>query len=362
MYVYIVMAFLIFIFGTSEKKRYMLYIKDNTLDSRLSNRRNIFYFLLVLTFLIIGGFRYRVGTDFGAYYALYQTDWNELLTQFQKLDEPGIYLLTFLCRKIWDEGIFVIFVENAVITLLIFRGIRSYRLENITMSLLMYMFYCGWAFSFNGIRQAIAMAIIFAFSKQERKDWLIKYVLIVFVAFLFHKSALFMLPILIIAHGKLCFRQLFFIVLFAILTPYFGEYALSYMGMLPNSTDVYFTNDINPLRIIIACVPLLLIVLLYLKNQEEFFEKNYFIINMVIINAVLTYVTASSAYMNRFARFTSVYIMIFFPKFSSRLTKKSQALFNIIAISLYFIVFLVEIQSSGNLIPFQWSFSHFGEY
>ena len=364
MYVYVIMPIFIVLFGYLEKKN-DLAIKKNYTNSvlpRTESRRNLFYIFLVLTFLIVGGFRYKVGTDYGAYYRLYQTDLTDLLLRFRTLDEPGIYLITFLCRLVWNEGLFVIFIENAIVTFLVFKGIKSYKLTNITVPLLMYIFYCGWTFSFNGVRQAIAMSIIFAFSKQDGKRWVIKYIAIVFMAFLFHKSALFMFPILILAHTEISFRQFISIVIFTVLIPYLGEYAVQYMGLSITSADVYFTNDINPIRVIVAFVPLVLVIFLYIKKQNVFFQKNYFIVNMIIMNAILTYVTANSAYMNRFARFTSMYIMIFIPYFADRLTVRSRRIFNVVSIGLYFVMFLIEIQNSGNLIPFQWCFGHFGEY
>lgn len=363
MYVYVIMPIVIAIIGKLESLQYKQYIKSQNSTGQLyQKRKNIFYIFLILIFLVVGGFRYRVGTDFMAYYTSYQTDLNDIIFKLITLDEPGIYAITFFCRRIWNEGIFVIFVENCIISLLIFRGIKTYGFENITVPLLMYMFYCGWAFSFNGIRQALAIAIIFAFSKQEKKTWLIKYIIVIFIAFLFHKSAIFMLPILVIAHRKIDFMQLILTCLAAILIPYFGEIGLQYMGLTMGSSDIYFTNDINPIRIVVAIVPLVLIVILYLEKQEKFFDRNYFITNMIIINAILTVTTSGSAYMNRFARFTSIYTMIFIPKFADRLTSKSKQIFLFVALGLYFIMFLVEIRSTGSLIPFQWSFSHFGEY
>lgn len=363
MYVYVIMPIIIVMLGFMESNQYSMIISKGVNEAYLPiKRRNLFYLLLIVLFLIVGGFRYKVGTDFGAYSSLYQVELYELINKFRTLDEPGIFLITFVCRYMWDEGLFVIFIENAIITLLVFKGIRSYGFKNITMTLLMYIFYCGWLFSFNGIRQAFAMAIIFAFSKKDEGKWIIRYIIVVFVAFLFHKSALFMAPILLIAHRKINIKQVVLIVFFASVIPTVGEVALNYMGLTMDSTDLYFTRDINPLRIAVAFAPLILLAFLYIKSQKVFFEENYFIINMVIMNAILTFMTANSAYMNRFARFTAMYIMIFMPKFADRLTAKSKILFNIVIISLYFILFLFEVKSSGNLLPFQWSFGHFGEY
>lgn len=324
-------------------------------------RRNRLYMLLVtICFLFVGGFRYYVGSDFGAYYKLKGT-LTECITKLISFDEPGIVFLSYICRNIWDEGIFVIFVENALIFFLVLRGLKAHRVKDYTMPLLLYIFYGGWLFSLNGVRQAIAISIIFAFSNKNESYFLLKNIVVIFVAFLFHKSAIFMLPVIFLANRKITFVQIVGLIVFSLLLPAMGEYAMNYMGV-SYTTDLYMTNDINPYRIAVAFAPILLVGVLYLSRHFDFFNQFYFVTNMVILNAIITLSTSGSAYLNRFSMYTSIYTILFLPKIKERLTLGSRKIFNSVVIMLYFVYFLFEVNNTGTCLPFQWSFSHFGEW
>lgn len=356
MTVYIITLFLIAVFGSLEYNQRLAntyYYEDGYTYQKKTNR---FFIMIVLVFLFVGGFRYRVGADFVSYYSGWTTTWSSLLNKFRTLDEPLIYLLTNVCRMIWDEGIFVIFVENAITVLLVLKGIRDWEYESWTMPLMMYVMYCGWTGSFNGVRQGLAGAIIFAFSKKGEKYWILKYVVVCFVAFLVHKSAIFMLPILILANRKIDFKQMLLIIGTAIILPYIGNYALAFMGSTLD--DSYATHAVNILRVIVATVPVIFLVV----SSSTFRDENHFVINMAIINAIITVSTRQSALMYRFSDYTVMYMMLFVPKLADVFSEKSRNLFKVTAMILYFIYFATEVRSgNGHLNEFQWAFGHFGE-
>lgn len=318
---------------------------------------NLYFYLIVVVFLFVGGFRYQVGSDFGAYYKYYSETWSDLLVRFKSLDEPLIYLLTNVCRMIWNEGIFVIFVENAITVLLVLKGIRDWEYESWTMPLLMYILYCGWSGSFNGVRQALAGAIIFAFSKNVKKRWILQYIIVCFIAFLVHKTAIFMLPVLILANRKFDFKQILLLMGVAIMMPYIGNYALQSIGSSLGTS--YATRSVNLIRVVVSFVPVFTI----LFTSNEFREENKFLTNMIVINALITFSTRNSALMYRFSDYTNMYLMLYIPKLSRIFSCNSKNIFNAVTVTLYFLYFAVELRNgNGNLSHFQWAFGHFGEY
>jgi len=353
MTVYVVTLALVAILGSLE---YNQRVADSFYEEGLVYRKknNLYFYLIVAVFLFVGGFRYQVGADFYTYYAGWTLTWPNLLIKFRTLDEPLIYLLTNVSRMIWNDGVFVIFVENAITVLLVFKGIRDWEYASWTMSLMMYILYCGWTGSFNGVRQALAGAIIFAFSKKANRNWILKYIAVCFIAFLMHKTAIFMLPILILANRKIDFRQIIIILGTAVAMPYIGSYALNFIG---GSLDTHYASHaVNTLRILVSFVPVFLIVF----SNKKFRENNSFLINMAIINALITFSTRNSALMYRFADYTVMYLMLLIPKLSDIFSENSRKIFNIATIALFFIFFATEIQSgNGNLNNFQWAFNHF---
>lgn len=355
MTVYIVTLLLITILGGLEYQQRLAdtyYYEDGHVYQK---KYNLYFYLIAAVFLFVGGFRYQVGTDYYSYYAGWTTSWSNLLIKFRTLDEPLIYLLTNVCRMIWNDGVFVIFIENAITVLLVLKGIRDWEYGSWTMPLMMYIVYCGWTDSFNGVRQALAGAIIFAFSKKAERNWILQYIVVCFIAFLVHKTAIFMLPILILANRKIDFRQILIILGTAVAMPYIGSRALTFIG---NSLDnSYALHAVNLIRILVSIVPLISLVL----SSSYFRDDNHFLINMALFNALITISTRNSAMMYRFSDYTTMYMMLLIPRLAYLFHENSRKLYKIVAIILYLGYFVVEVRSgNGNLNIFQWAFGHFG--
>lgn len=358
MKVYTITLILVCILGILEYQRRT---EENNLIGRDYTKvkaSQIYLFVIIAIFLFVGGLRFKVGSDYVAYASSYIASLNEIKQKFLTFDEPLIFVITGLARKIWNEGIFVIFVENALTVLLVFKGIKSYEQKSYMMPLCLYIMYCGWTSSFNGVRQSLAVAFIFAFSKRsEGKWWILKYIIVGFIAFLIHKSALFMIPILLLANRKIDFRQIVYMLIVALVMPTFGTYALEFMN---TSLDTeYASHSVNVLRVVVAIMP----VILSIFCGKKFREENSFLVNMAIINALITITTRNSALMYRFSDFTNIYLMLLIPKCEIRFTKDSRWVYRIMVLILFYIYFWHEVNSgNGNLSNFQWAFGNFGRY
>lgn len=335
-------------------------LSDGTI--KYKNHYGIFYPILFFIFVFVGGFRYYVGTDYGGYYKLYNYTWAEVVESFKALDEPGLKLVSYLARQIWDDGVSVILLVCFITTILVFHGIKKFDNNDITIMLLIYVLIAGWTFSFNGVRQAMAASIIFAFARVNKNNWILKYVLICCIAFLFHKSALMMLPILLLSHRKFNKSQVLLLVISAVLIPLFFDFAFDFMGADTTNEDAlqYIDRQINPIRVLVAFAPALL--LLFVENKEEYFEKNSFIVNMMLFHAILTLTTMNSAYLHRFTEYTSMFLMIYYPAILKALSKNMRLIATFAVILLYFLYFRYELTNGVDEVVWQWSFSHFGEY
>lgn len=329
---------------------------------RYKNHYGFFYPLLFFAFVFVGGFRYYVGTDFGGYYKLYNFKWDDILLAFKELDEPGLKLVSFIERNIWDDGVSVIFFSTLITIFLVFRGISKFDDNNLTISLLIYIFVAGWTFSFNGVRQALAASIIFAFARVSRNKWILKYILICCIAFLFHKSALMMIPILLLSHRRFDKKQIFLLISAAMIIPLFFDFAFNFMGANTADADAleYIEREINPIRVLVAFAPALL--LLFVENKEEYFEKNSFIVNMMLFHAILSLTTMNSAYLHRFTEYTSMFLMIYYPSVFRAISSKFKSYIIIVVLFLYFLYFRYELTNGVDNVVWQWSFSHFGEF
>lgn len=328
----------------------------------LENKYFIFKPLIVFILIFVSGFRYYVGTDYGGYYKrVFQ--YEELIESLKELNEPLYALITFASRKIYDEGIFVIFVFSALTIILMFKGMEKVDQNDIVLFAFLYITTGSWLFSFNGVRQALAAAIIFAFANSKVKNSIMNIVIICFVAFLVHKSSIVMFPILILAKRRFDVKQIMIIIASGFFIPLAFDFIFEYMEIDTEleSAMVYINHEINPIRVAVAFAPIL--VMFVVENKKEFFNKYSFECNMVCINALLMLTTANSAYLNRITQFTNLYIICYLPRALKSTSKSIRFIITLLAVILYFVYWLYEIQNAkGTLIPFAWSFSHFGEY
>lgn len=335
-------------------------LSDGTI--KYKNHYGIFYPILFFIFVFVGGFRYYVGTDFGGYYKLYNYTWAEVVESFKALDEPGLKLVSYLARQIWDDGVSVILLTCFITTILVFHGIKKFDNNDITLMLLIYVLIAGWTFSFNGVRQAMAASIIFAFARVNKNNWILKYVLICCIAFLFHKSALMMLPILLLSHRKLNKSQVILLVISAVVVPLFFDFAFDFMGADTTNEDAleYIDRQINPIRVIVSFAPAILLI--FVEDKKRFFEDNGFALNLMLFNAILTLTTMNSAYLNRFTHYTSMFLMIYYPVVFKAITKKLRVFAIVFVVLFYFLYFRYELTNGVDEVVWQWSFSHFGEF
>ena len=107
--------------------------------------------LLSMVLIAVSGLRYRVGTDYMAYYRNQVRNWDTVWQSILTLKEPGIKLLSYLANSIYDHGQSLIFVSALITVGLYCRTI--YRYHN--MYLLSMWCICFWA---NG--RAVLMAYV----------------------------------------------------------------------------------------------------------------------------------------------------------------------------------------------------------
>ncbi|MDD6603194.1 MAG: EpsG family protein [Eubacteriales bacterium] len=365
MIVYYGVIIAVLVFGTSAQFVNSRAIPTERVSSdgtiRYKNHYGIFYPILVFIFIFVGGFRYYVGTDFGGYYKLYNYKWNDVLESIKALDEPGLKLVSFIARYVWDDGVSVILLSCIITTALVFYGISKFDNNDITIMLLIYVLIAGWTFSFNGVRQAMAASIIFAFARVNKNNWILKYVLICFIAFLFHKSALMMIPVLLLSHRKLNKSQVLLLVISAVLIPLFFDFAFDFMGADTTNEDAleYIDRQINPIRVVVSFAPAILLI--FVEDKKRFFEDNGFALNLMLFNAILTLTTMNSAYLNRFTQYTSMFLIIYYPATLKALSKNMRLIATFAVILLYFLYFRYELTNGVDEVVWNWSFSHFGE-
>ena len=268
--------------------------------------------ILSCVLILVSGLRYRVGTDYMAYYNNRVTDFRVVWNSMIAFKEPGIKLLSFLSHLIVDDGESLIFL-SALITVGLYCWTIYRHHAMYLLSMLLYLFLGEWQGSFNGVRQYLAAAILFAGHRfiLERKLW--QYCLIVFAASLFHTTAIVMLLPYFLFSRKPDIPQLVLLTIGAVIIRFSYDFIFNLIGAYKGSImnlqgDSYYTNDVNILRILVAFIPVAIYFILC--NKEGHTKEQDFYINAAFFNAFAMLAGMGSTYLARIGIYTGATLTI----------------------------------------------------
>lgn len=312
-----------------------------------------FYFMTAITLIFFAGFRYRVGTD----YAMYEYTFQNRVTDFVEnsffQNEPGYSFLCWITSLFGGNFATVVFLTS-VITILLF-VITIYKNTDMLLSTsLLYVFLGCWHGAFNGIRQYLAAAIVFAGLRfiKERKFW--KYAVVVFIAFLFHSSAIMMIFVYFIAYNKISFQNILFLISISLIVLFSFTEVLEFTGFLLNENlsdeGAYLTRSVNMFRILVAIAPAVFFLLLY--QNKPINQEQRFWFNTLIINGVMMFATSNSAYLARIGIYTAPFSAIGISELIKGVNPKEKKLITTIILIAFAAFWLYEISNSSSLNHF----------
>ena len=330
-----------------------------------NNKRNltsyyVFVFLSVATLAIVSGLRYYVGTDFGGYYWTYPKWEQEFTQRWKEWDEPGLATIAKLLYPISQDGAAFIFV-TAALTVCLFGFTIAKNTDNYFFCLMLYV--CtSWTGCFNGIRQFLASAILFAGHKLMLERKFLKFCIVVFIAASFHVTALIMLPMYFLITQVLDLKKIAFIIVSGIAMIFSYDILFDLLGFMKDSEVSGETNyaqrEIHPLRILIAIAPIILYFFLLIQ-KKGFTGRENFYMGFVFVRAAVIFGTSNSAYLNRAGIYFAPFIAIALSLLVNKFPKNQQFLLKAVIIILYLIVwYYVDISS----INWRWMFDRTSEY
>ena len=268
--------------------------------------------LLSCILIFVSGFRYWVGTDYGAYYRWGLSEWPAVWDRIIQYKEGGFSFLVKLARTICNDGQSVI-LFSALITV----GLYSWTIYKYSpfylLSMLLYLFMGEWQGGFNGIRQYLAAAILFAGHHYilERKLW--QYCLIVFIAGAFHTTALIMVLPYFLFTRKADITQIVLLAVGAVIVRF--SYGLvfdligGYKGTVMNvAGDKYLSSSVNIFRILVAFIPV--VIYIFLCRKEGHTKEQVFYVNAALFNAFSMLAGMGSTYLARIGIYTNAAVII----------------------------------------------------
>ena len=341
---------------------FMIVFIINSIGSKYYKNHKVFSSILILIsfmiLILLIGVRDGVGTDYDSYIYYYNLISNLSFDELSVIDwEYGALIIFKLTSLIFQNEKFIMIVLAFLTIYPLYKANKLYDYKYLPYSILTYCL-IFLPFSMNGMRQAIAMSFTLLATIYLIKDNKIKSILSIVIAFLFHKSAIIIVPYLIlfmIKKGKKIERDYILITLIlSIFILFFNEFLIN-LGFI--SEYDYYLTDINieniSLNNFIFYIPFILIMVSFSNNQENNLNM---LKGFVISGIILEVIGTSKQYLSRIALYYSMAEIILIPillkHISNQTTKKLVSFLYIIFLITYF-VYQFYIIGRHEIFPYQ---------
>lgn len=330
---------------------------------RLRYPRSMEYSLFILStaaMVLVGGLRSRyIGTDTGNY-----VWWFDNLRDFSDIWntslEPGFFALSWLGHFISHNYLSVLLLVSTITVICYSWAIRKYSV-NIPTSFFV-LIVAGYLFiSYNGARQGLAIGIYtLAIGAALRKQfWL--YIGLVFIAYLFHRSVIFAVPIYFIVTRESSAKLYLLILAAGTIAVFFYD---SIIGVL-SAVDIRYAQyaeaseeQMGFLTLVFVCA--LCAFFLFFKRfitvNRELYDTllNYFLLGTSIIVIASIFETSASG-MRRMSLYFLVSEIFLWPIVLQNIGKRRRRVFLFYFASLYLVYFSLYLGRFSNLSPYEWN-------
>lgn len=319
-----------------------------------------YIFSVFVAFLLVSALRdpYFVGKDIPSYLTTYYQstiyDWNTLL--LENRFEPG-YLAY---NKILNDFNFSEYSFIAVTSFLILLGPYYVISKYSKMPFLSWYIYIAlgfFAFGMSGIRNALAISIIFlGFKFLLNKNYLI-YIFLILLSISIHKVGIFFLlalPFLIYINPVYKNSWIYFsVLLFVILSKSYLGFLFGSLESLENySSYLVESNTYNYLLFMLSFF--LLAFYLYNKQEVKTF-KSQLLINMVFFGVVYQIFGSVSSNATRVSELMFIYIILLVPEMINMIKEVNLKIIFTVMLVLIFMVIYVFLLSGGGygVVPYK---------
>lgn len=293
------------------------------------NRRSsdLWYYIMLVVFILIAGFRFKVGGDTLSYFRDFDdipflTELS-LTTLWDYKHNPFWTVLSSISKTIINDFAFFQLIHAIFINLVFFKFIKENTIFRFTAILFYYLFAYLY-FNMEIMRESFAIAFfLLAYPYYKNKKWM-KYFLLITVAILFHFSAFVLLLFPLFKNTNLNLRNILYTVVAActsfILLRYFPILdILLFSKTLSNKYEFYsnYTANINGMIgnfLIYGFFPLIVWLLSKRVNTHHDKFKEFF---MLYFTMVIFYVAVSG--FGRFINYLTPFMIIFFSDFLNEL-------------------------------------------
>ena len=354
-----VFLFVLYAIAREGNQRYQVYVAGE-----YEGRYRWFTVLMIVAVLsYVAAMRSdRIG-DTTAYLRTYinaQPTWNAVVNAINGTgkDKGFSILVPILKMLIGDRPRFFLGVIACFSILCVF---YTYRRHSCNLFITAFLFlasgeYVMW--THNGMRQFIAVSMIFAATNLLLKKRYVLYTAVVLLASTFHASALIMLPVILVVQGRAwnirAIAMLLVIFALSASTELLNEFLLDVMENSQYSGDIdalMATEGTNPFRVAVFAVP----PLMALVFRKQILELDVPIINLSVNMSIVSMgvfvisMFTSGIYIGRMPVYFSLYNYLLIPWIIERFFEKHSAkLVYLIAVCCYMFYYYYQMHIVWN--------------
>lgn len=275
------------------------------------DKRYVFVIALLLG-LLMGLRNKSVGYDTKNYYYLFNSI--NSISAARQQNDPFFYITAYFLMKIDNTPYFPIFVFSMISNFLVIYRLWDFRDISIYKYSVLRYFTIFYFFSFNCMRQFLSIAIAFYGTKYLDSGEYIKYLIIVFVASLFHLAAIVGVVLLFFEIKKwkeLDKKQKNFISLYILLIPI---YVLGMFYVASGRYERYFDNIsfMNFTSVAVKIVIFIAILMFFLGSREYTDDKKIRLVFLYyFIGLMLNLLGSFYQFMERLGYYFYIYATIY---------------------------------------------------
>ena len=328
------------------------------------NRSQLFFALTAFSAIIFfAGMRSYVG-DTNAYIGMFNnypilSNAHDVIFD-ESAREPGFRLFSILIKTyISNDPNTWLFIIATISGIGILYPLYKYSC-NFGMSVFLFMTTCQFSWMFNGMRQFLVAAILFACTPLILKKKPIPYIIIVLILSSFHTSALIMMPAYFIVDSNPWSKKTMLFVGGIILAMLFTSQFTSILDTVVENSDYASSMDefkdtddgTNPIRILAESVPVIIAFLYRKKIKDKLTPVIKISINMSLIASglyIISKIAKSGIMLGRLPIYFSLYNLILLPWLLKNLfEKKEKRLITFTAIVCYLVFFYYQMVVTWN--------------
>lgn len=307
---------------------------------------------------VVSALRFRTGND----YEMYIDKFHDAYYDYYVVTEPGFnFLSKFIYALFNGEYYLVIFAVFSLLTVGIFLKAIHDNSKDFAMSFFLFMAFGLYFQSLNTVRYYLALAIVLYSMKYVINSEYWKFIILVLAASLFHKTALIVIPLYLLARINWKVWQLAVMGVLSLTGFVFSEFYLKIMLMIYPSyveEEAYLQAGTVGIFNILKCLAVIIFAIIFYKSAVSDNKENKFYLNLNLMALALYVCFSFVPFLSRIGYYLTVSQIFFIPSVLLHVEgEKKQRIWKMLVIAggiIYFALFLYKAgDASIKILPYK---------